>query len=130
MTNNKDREAYLRSWSQVMVNIWVEKLAAYKVFDTGSLVESVHASPIKHMGTFKEVIEHTFNEYGIFVERGTGREVSKGNSGDLGFHPDRVPRPWLNKKYYYYCMKLAEKMADMSGKDFTHVIQQVIEGTK
>lgn len=125
-----DREQYLRSWSQVMVNIWVEKMAAYKIFDTGSLVESVKAFPIKEIGSFKEVIEHTFNMYGVYVEKGTGKEISKGNDGDLGFHPERKPRPWLNKKFYYYCMKLAEKMAEIEGKEFIHIMQQVIEGTK
>lgn len=130
MTNNNDREAYLQSWSEVMVNIWMEKIAAYDIIDTGSLFRSIHADTIKNMGSFKEVIEHTFNEYGIFVDKGTGREFTKGNDGDLGFHPEREPRPWLNSKYYYYCMRLAEKLAEITGKDFIYIMKQVIEGTK
>lgn len=129
MTNNSDRQAYLNAWSNVMVNIWREKIAAYKIYDTGSLYASVHLLPMKSPGDI-QIIEHTFNRYGIYVEKGTGREIAKGNKGDLGFTPDRIARPWFNKKFYYYCMKLAEKMAEISGKDFTHIMQQVIEGTK
>lgn len=129
-----DREDYLNAWARTMTNIWMEKLAAYNVRDTGALqisvADNLARALTKNAGGDIEVIEHFFNYYGIYVERGTGREIKKGNGGDLGFHPDRKKKPWFNKKFYYYCMKLAEKMAEISGKEATHIIQNVIEGIK
>lgn len=129
-----DREEYLNAWSKTMTNIWLEKLSAYNVRDTGALMNSVADNLahnlIKNANGDIEVIEHFFNYYGIYVEKGTGREITKGNDGDLGFHPNRKRKPWFNSKFYYYCMKLAEKMAEISGKEFTHIIQNIIENEK
>ena len=39
-----------------------------------------------------EKIEFSFRLYGFFVDMGVGKEVSRGNSGDLGFTPTRKPK--------------------------------------
>ncbi|SHE56540.1 hypothetical protein [Dysgonomonas macrotermitis] len=126
-----DREEYLNAWAKTMTNIWIEKLVVYNVRDTGSLLNSVAENLahnlVKNANGDIEIIEHFFNYYGIYVERGTGKEIPKGNDGDLGFTPKRKRKLWFNRKFYYYCMKLAEKMAEISGKEFTHVMQNIIE---
>lgn len=124
-----DREQYLIEWAKRMVEIWEEKILMYKVLDSGELYRSLNDHIIKNAGGNITVIEHFFNFYGIYVDKGTGKETSKGNSGDLGFTPNREAKPWFNIKFYYYTRVLAERMAKITGKEFTYIIKNVIEGT-
>lgn len=125
-----DREKYLESWTQMMITIWQEKMMKYRINDTGALYDSLRAHIEKSTGGDVAKIEHFFNFYGIYVDRGTGREFSRDNGGDLGFTPTRESRPWFNPQFYYFTMRLAEKMAEFSGEEYVYIIKKVIEGTK
>ena len=124
-----DRDAYIKAWAHTMVNIWTEKILSYGAYDTGDLYESVRLLPMTGEKDFK-AIEHIFNRYGIYVDQGSGKEMKKGNSGDLGFTPEREPKPWFSGRYYYYVKKLAEKLAVINGRDFLYIMKKVIEGTE
>jgi hypothetical protein len=124
-----DKEEYIKVWAERMIVIWQEKLLAYKILDSHSLYNSLQQHIIHNSGGNIDVIEHFFNFYGIYVDKGTGKEVSKGNKGDLGFTPNRKPKPWFDAKFYYYTRVLAERMADITGKKVVYVIKNIIEGS-
>lgn len=124
-----DRALYLQEWTKMMVNIWEERILLLNVHDTGALYDSLKGFLIKNSGGDIIIIEHFFNFYGIYVDKGTGKEFYKGNAGDIGITPNRKAKLWFNPKFYYYTMKLAEKMAEISGKDFTYIMKKIIEGT-
>ncbi len=118
-----DREAYIRAWAQMMITIWMDKMAQFGIGDTGALLASLDEQIAMQSGGDAAKITHIFNEYGIYVERGTGREISKENGGDLGFTPNRKKKPWLSKKYFSSVMVILDKMAEMYGEEF-HVLMQ------
>lgn len=122
-----DREDYLREWADTMLDIWAEKLIAYDLIGS-RLYKSLEHDLREQSGGDITKIEFTFNYYGIYVDKGTGKEFSIGNPGDLGFTPNRIPKPWYNIKFYYYTLKLAEKLAEIEGKEFIYIIKNVIEG--
>lgn len=121
---SKDVSDYSKAWMETMINIWQEKMMMMRrpegggfdpVYDTGAL----HSSLVgRYTSTDRStVIEHKFLEYGMFVDRGTGRGYRKGNGGNLKFLDPayraahklglpRYPRPWYNKKYFASVMKL------------------------
>jgi hypothetical protein len=122
---NSEQDEYIRSWAKMMVNIWVEKMIQYRAIDSGHLLQSVRLLPVS--ANKIEVINFLFTEYGIYVDKGTGKEVRRGNSGDLGFTPKRKPKPWFDKKFYYYTHKLAERLAEISGMRQTQIIKEILE---
>lgn len=130
-TNGTDnREQYLKQWASRMVSIWEEKMIFLDTRDTGQLYNSLKAFIVSNAGGEITVIEHFFNYYGIYVDKGTGREFSRGNGGDIGITPNREPKQWFNPKFYYYTQRLAEKMAEISGEEFTYIMKNIIEGTE
>lgn len=132
MTNQSgtsEIDNYVKEWASMMINIWQEKMLFLNLqnADSDSLFQSLQQHIITSgMGT--AVITHFFNFYGIYVDKGTGKEIAKGNSGDLGFTPERQPKPWFNKKFYYYTRKLAERIAEINQQDAAYIIKNVIEG--
>lgn len=126
--DKQSREEYLNAWSKMLVNIWREKLIAFQINRTGSLMKSTLALPPVRNATDIAVLEHTFNLYGIYVDKGTGREFRKGNGGDLGFTPKRKPKPWFSRKYYYATHRLAERLAEIEGRKGAMIIADVING--
>lgn len=66
----EDRLKYMNAWSEMMVNIWREKIERLHVIDTYTLhrqiTENVAGS------TDFATIQHKFMEYGIYQDCGTG----------------------------------------------------------
>jgi hypothetical protein len=124
---NQDREAYLEAWSQMMINIWQEKiLMLIGPGNTGALYQSLTKELMLQSDGDISKIVHLFNYYGVYVDAGVGRGFSHGNGGDLGFTPIRKPKPWLSPKYYASIHKLAEKMSDFDGEEFAIMMQRII----
>lgn len=130
----KPRE-YADGWSRMMVTIWKEKIEEYMIYDSGDLLHSLNASMDRWTDDKdKGAIVHTFLQYGIYVERGTGREKNYGNSGDIGEFQQsgeerlfRIPKPWMRNKYLYSMFRLGDYFAANYGNQFCAIIKDTLE---
>lgn len=126
--SSTDARQYAEGWMNMMVTIWQEKMQEYEVYDTGALFKSFQTDLSKWADdSDKGSIVHRFLQYGIYVERGHGRELSIGNGGDLGQSPKRIPKPWMNKKYLYSIFRLGEYFAANYGNQFCRMIMNTLE---
>lgn len=111
-----------------MIDIWKEKIVDMDIIDTGSLLDSVTALPVRADGRFSEVVlVQCFLEYGLWQDYGTGREVWRGNPGDIypgqkGRKKVRERRRWFSTKYYSSVMNLRDFMADSMGREFVGIV--------
>ena len=80
----EERAKFIGAFNGTMIDIWKEKIVDMDIIDTGSLLDSVAALPVRADGRFSEVvIVQCFLEYGLWQDYGTGREVWRGNPGDI-----------------------------------------------
>ena len=101
------------------------------VIDTGALLDSVAGIRCDHDGKVTVVtLEQQFLEYGLFQEYGTGREVPRGNSGDIGHEKVRERKPWMSKKLFASVMKLKEMFADSMGREFCGIVADALNDKK
>ena len=61
---------------------------------------------------------------------GTGKEVPRGNSGDLGKPKVRKERHWFSRKYYMSVMNIKEFMGDSLGRQFQGIISDALDQKK
>ena len=128
-TNGRSEQSkYIEEWAKMMVTIWEERILLSGAIDSGSLLNSVKIRDFPTSNDASGVIEHMFNYYGVYVDRGTGKEIKRGNPADLGFSPIRKAKPWLNKRFFYYTRRLAERLAEINGEEATYIIRDIIEG--
>mgnify|MGYP003396824300 FL=1 len=93
------------------------------VIDTGRLLQSPISFGMSANGKFSEVqLSQAFLEYGLWQDYGTGGEVPRGNSGDLGREKKRQRRRWFSCKYYASVMNIKEFMAESLGKEFLGIV--------
>lgn len=113
----------------MMVTIWRERIQLLGVIDTGQLIDSVTALHIieNSEGKFLDFsISHEFKEYGIWQDLGVGKEVYRGNDGDIGRDKVRKPRRWMSPKYYSSTLNLRDFMADSVGLQALNVISHAL----
>ena len=103
-----DINATINAWADIVIKIWHDRITVLKVYDKGYLDDSLLDEFLRNAGNDIQKVEFSFKLYGIFVDMGVGREISMGNSGDLGFSPTRKPKEWYSRKYYGQIMKLRE----------------------
>lgn len=121
-----DRRDWVEGWSKMMIKIWEERLDMLDVGITGNLYRTLSEANFHAQDPVFEVT-HSFPYYGIYVDRGTGREIAKGNPGDLGFTPIREPKRWYSVKHYASVKKLQEYMAESFGKEAVTMIKEQLE---
>ncbi|MCM1490704.1 MAG: hypothetical protein NC095_07755 [Muribaculum sp.] len=111
-----------------MVNIWKEKITLLDAFDRGRLYGSVVGVSVSMDEKITSVsLQQEFNEYGIYVERGTGRNTPRGNSGDIGRDNPRKKKPWMTRKYLASMFNLREFMADSLGMEICLAMTNALE---
>ena len=91
----EEREKYIKAWNETMLRIWQERITLLEVIDTGKLLASPVAMPVRADGRFVEVtLSQEFLEYGLnlrdFFGDNLGREFQ-------GIMADTFER--LNKLY-------------------------------
>ena len=135
----ESRAKYVEAWNTTMTQIWQERILKYGVFESPRrrtrasdphLYDSLHYFPVKHDEQYIELAMHfTFPEYGIFQDRGTGREKYLGNPGDIEDFTKsgrkrkfRDRRPWFSIKWYASCMNIKEFMARSIGDQFVGIV--------
>jgi len=106
----------IAAWADIVIEKWHAKITELKVYDKGNLDDSLMQDLLVNSGIDIDKIEFTFKLYGIFVDMGVGKEISKGNSGDLGFTPERKAKEWFSRKYYGQIMKLREILMEQYSK--------------
>ena len=121
------RKKYVMAFNDTMLRIWQEKITMLGVIDTGALLASPKALPVRADGRFFEVgLSQAFLEYGLWQDYGTGKETPRGNPGDIGRAKRRQRRKWFSTKYYASVMNIKEFMADSLGKQFQGIISEAL----
>lgn len=124
----KEREKYIKAWNETMLRIWQERITLLEVIDTGRLLASPVAMPVRADGRFIEVtLSQEFLEYGLWQDYGVGRETPRGNSGDIGRAKVRQRRPWFSKRYYASVMNLRDFFGDNLGREFQGIMADTFE---
>lgn len=119
----EQREKYVRAWNDTMCKIWKERIIKFNAVRTGALLSSITVLPVRADGRFWDVtLQHTFLTYGLYVNYGTGREVFRGNGGDIGRDKNRVAKPWFSKAHYASYMKLREFYSDQAAQEAEQLI--------
>ena len=142
--SGSNRALYVEAWNETMVQIWHDRIVTLGIYEsprrrsrTGEvhLLDSLRMLPVSHDGEYYEVtLSHQFLEYGLYQDRGTGREKYKGNPGDIGAtRKDGKPRkyrerrPWFRIKYYASVMNLKEFLAESIGQDFVGILADALQ---
>ena len=124
------RQKYILAFNATMLDIWKERITLLEVIDTGLLLRSPLALPVKADGRFFEVtLSQAFLEYGLWQDYGVGRETPRGNSGDIGRRKVRQRRPWFSKKYYASVLNLRDFFGENIGQEFQGVIADTFART-
>ena len=111
-----------------MLRIWQERITLLDVIDTGKLLASPVAMPVRADGRFVEVtLSQEFLEYGLWQDYGVGRETPRGNSGDIGRAKVRQRRPWFSKRYYASVLNLRDFFGDNLGREFQGIMADTFE---
>ena len=124
------RQKYILAFNATMLEIWKERITLLEVIDTGLLLRSPLALPVKADGRFFEVtLSQAFLEYGLWQDYGVGRETPRGNSGDIGRRKVRQRRPWFSKKYYASVLNLRDFLGENIGQEFQGVLADTFART-
>lgn len=123
-----EREKFVTAFNETMLKIWKEQMTLLDVIDTGALLASPKALPLRADGQFIELgLSQSFLEYGIWQNFGTGKETPRGNKGDMGRKKVRQKKPWFSRKYYASVMNLRDFLADNMAKEFVGVVAQSLD---
>ena len=123
-----EREKYVLAFNDTMLKIWQEQITLLNVIDTGRLLHSVSALPVRADGRFIEIgLSQAFLEYGLWQDFGTGKEIPRGNSGDIGREKKRVAKKWFSRKYYSSVLNLRDFLADNIGQSFVGVVAKALD---
>ena len=124
----REREKFVTAFNETMLKIWKEQMTLLDVIDTGALLASPKALPLRADGRFLELgLSQSFLEYGLWQDFGTGKEIPRGNNGDIGRERKRKKKPWFSRKYYASVMNLRDFLADNMAKEFVGVVAQSLD---
>ncbi len=120
------RQKYVEAWNKTMITIWQEQITLLDVIDTGQLLQSPISLPVRADGRFFDLnLTQQFLEYGLWQDYGTGREVARGNEGDIGRSKVRERRRWFSKKYYSSVLNLRDFMTGSVGQEFCGIFTEM-----
>ena len=123
-----EREKFISAFNDTMLKIWREQITLLDVIDTGRLLSSPKSVAVRADGRFIEAtLSQGFLEYGLWQDFGTGKEIPRGNSGDIGREKKRVAKKWFSKKYYASVMRINEFFADNLGQEFVGVLARALD---
>ena len=121
------RRKYVRAFNATMVKIWREQISLLGVVRTGALYRSTVGVSMTADGKFIDItLSQAFNNYGLFVDYGTGRNTPRGNSGDIGRANGRKRKRWFSRKYYASVMNIQEFYADSVGQEFCRAVSNAL----
>ena len=111
-----------------MMQIWREQIVKLGVIDRGNLYANIHVLLFHTANKITEVqLSWSILEYGVYQDRGTGKETPRGNPGDIGRAKVREARPWLSKKFYSSFMRIRDFFADNLGREYCATLPRIME---
>jgi len=123
-----EREKYVSAFNDTMLKIWQEQITLLDVIDTSHLLHSVKAMPVRADGRFIEIgLSQLFTEYGLWQDFGTGKEIPRGNHGDIVREKKRKAKKWFSRKYYSSVLNLRDFLADNIGQSFVGVVAKALD---
>ena len=124
----QEREKFIMAFNNTMLKIWREQITLLDVIDTGRLLKSPKSVAVRADGRFIEAtLSQAFLEYGLWQDFGTGKEIPRGNPGDIGREKKRVAKKWFSRKYYASVMNLRDFMAESIGQEFVGLVARAID---
>lgn len=127
----EERQKYVMAFNDTMIKIWKEQITLLGVIDTGRLLNSPVEIRTQADGKISEVqLSQAFLEYGLWQDYGTGKEIARGNGGDIGRTRKRKKRPWFSRKYYASVMNIKDFMAESLGRQFQGIIADALDSSK
>lgn len=124
----EEREKFVFAFNRTMITIWCEQITLLNIIDTGRLLRSLKALPVRADGRFIEIgLSQSFLEYGLWQNFGTGKEIPRGNSGDIGRERKRQKKPWFSRKYYASVMNLRDFLADNIAHEFVGIVARSLD---
>lgn len=115
----EERRRYAIGFNATMIKIWQEQIDLLGIHHSGGLRRSLSSLPLRINEDASEFeISHRFIGYGIYVDWGVGKEIPKGNPGDIGREKKRRRKQWFSKKYYSSVRNLTDYMQQSIGKEF------------
>ena len=124
----EEREKFVFAFNRTMITIWCEQITLLNVIDTGRLLRSLKALPVRADGRFIEIgLSQSFLEYGLWQNFGTGKEIPRGNSGDIGRERKCQKKPWFSRKYYASVMNLRDFLADNIAHEFVGIVARSLD---
>jgi hypothetical protein len=129
-TSHNDFQAYLQAWTAMMITIWQEKLIMLNVNDTWELYNSLKSNVLIQSGGQGAKISFSFNKYGMYSNAGVGKEISLGNTGDVGRQVARMAKPWFDQGWYRSVGALKRDVARIYGETIAKNIIFTLNGTQ
>lgn len=126
----EQRRKYVQAFNATMIQIWKERIQLLGVIDTGQLLSSLNGLQVveNSEGKFLDFsLSQEFREYGIWQDKGVGKETYRGNDGDIGRDKVRKARPWFSRKYYASLLNLRDFIADNIGLEALNIIANTID---
>ena len=123
-----ERQKFVAAFNDTMIKIWKERITLLDVIDTRTLLHSPISLGYQADGRLVDVhLTQAFREYGLWQDYGTGKEVPRGNPGDIGRAKVRQRRRWFSIKYYASFMRLKEFYAENLGREFIGIINEALD---
>lgn len=129
----ESRKKYADAFNSTMTKVWRDRIRrkrATRAYDTGALFASTVMD--RHVIASKDYTTLSYSwsylEYGVYVERGTGRGVFRGNPGDIGRDNKRRRRRWMNPRLYSSMCNLRDFMAESVGSEFVQIVNRIAIG--
>lgn len=122
------RRKFILAFNSTMAKIWRERITMLGVVDKGTLFGSV-------IGIYQNVnadatefrLNQEFMTYGIWQNYGVGKEVYRGNPGDIGRPKLREKRPWFDIKYYASVMKLRDFLGESLSQQYIAMMSNALD---
>ena len=152
---SRTRRKWVEGWNDMMLDIWAERIYKLGVRDTNALYHSLRAFDVKADGRFLDLtLSHSFLEYGIWQDLGTGYGYRLDNGGILEFLDEdyrrehqldkprkrgpkwgggytsgtpRERRRWESPGYYRSALKLRDFMAGSLGEEFVGILCSALD---
>lgn len=126
----EQRRKYVLAFNATMIQIWKERIQLLGVIDTGQLLSSLNGLQVveNSEGKFLDFsLSQEFRVYGIWQDKGVGKETYRGNDGDIGRDKVRKARPWFSRKYYASLLNLRDFISDNVGLDALNIISNALD---
>jgi len=128
----------LKAWADIVISKLKNNIDELDVRDLGNLDNSIIHTLLVNAGTDIDKIEFSFKLYGIYVDMGVGKELSRnknindGRSGAYsekeGYHDVvRKPKEWFSRKYYGQVMKLREILMEKYSMAITYSMMNTLQ---